>query len=173
MLTRIETLFFCILPVMLVVISVTTSAETGQSSLTKKDIGELFSQGDLCVVKIFLQQPSNVQQIESTGVVIQTIEPNYVVILGDRLRLEKVRRLGFTMVDAIETDHRLRLFRVLIHNIDEFLRLHAIAADVWPDHLPVDAKFPLYVRGRAYDSEFKWAKEAGLNMERCHNDNCD
>jgi hypothetical protein len=164
-------IFLCILPVMFM--SVTASAETGQPPLTKKDIGELYSHGDLGVAKIFLQQSSDVQQIESTGVVIQTREPNYVVILGDRQRLEKVRAMGFSMEDSIEADHKLRQFRVLIHNIDEFLRLRTIAADVWPDHWPTNTKPPVYVRGRAYDSEFKWAKEAGLDMERCHSDGCD
>jgi hypothetical protein len=171
---RVEAFFFCIfLLVMLRDMPGITSADGGRPALTKKDIVELFSKGDLGIEKIFLSQVSDIQQIESTGVVIQTIEPNYVVILGDRHRLEEVRRLGFAMVDAIETDHKLRLFRVLIHNIDDFLRLRAIAADVWPDHLPVDSKFPLCVRGRAYDSEFKWAKEAGLNMELCHTNNCE
>jgi hypothetical protein len=163
-------IFICILQLML---TMTIKAENKQPSLSKKDIGELFSRGELGFAKIFLKQPGDLQQIESTGVVIQTKELGYVVILGDHQRLEKVRTMGFSMENPIETDHKLRQFRVLIHNLDEFLRLRAIAADVWPDHWSTDTKFPVYVRGRAYDSEFKWAKETGLDIELCHSQNCD
>ena len=151
-------------------LEMSASAETELPPLTEKDMGKLFSRGDLNVVKIFLQHPGEVAQLESTGVIIQTIEPDYVVIVGDSQRIERVRRMGFTLVEPVEEDHKLRRFRVLIHSMEAFLRLRAIACDVWPDYKPF---FPFYVHGRAYDSDFKWASEAGLEMERCQNDRCD
>lgn len=170
MLNRGKVLFCCILTIVLTFISMSVSAETELPPLTKKDLGELFSRGDLNVVKIFLQHPGDVPQIESTGVVIHTIEPDYVVIRGDSQRIEKVRRMGFTLVEPVEKDHKTRRFRVLIDNREELLRLRAIACDVWPD---LYKQFPFYVHGLAYDSDFKWASEAGLDMERCHSDSCD
>ncbi|OQY47204.1 MAG: hypothetical protein B6247_26895 [Candidatus Parabeggiatoa sp. nov. 2] len=104
----------CIMTIVLTFISLSVSAETELPPLTKKYLGKLFSRGDLNVVKIFLQHPGEVAQIESTGVVIQTIEPDYVVIVGDSQRIEKVRRMGFTLVEPVEKDHKIRPFRVLI-----------------------------------------------------------
>mgnify|MGYP003571930292 CR=1 FL=1 len=155
-------------------LEMSASAETELPPLTEKDMGKLFSRGDLNVVKIFLQHPGEVAQLESTGVIIQTIEPDYVVIVGDSQRIERVRRMGFTLVEPVEEDHKLRRFRVLIDSVEAFLRLRAIVCDVWPDQRLADKQFfPLYVHGRAYDSDFKWAKEAGLELERCQNDRCD
>jgi len=156
--------------IVLTFISLSVSAETELPPLTKKDMGELFSRGDFYAVKIFLQHPGEVAQIESTGVIIHTREPDYVVIRGDSQRIEKVRRMGFTLVAPVEKDHKIRPFRVLISSEEELLSLYAIANDVWPDQRLVFNQFPLYVYGRTYDCDFKLASEAGLDMERCHGD---
>ena len=136
-------------------------------ALNKEDVGKLFSTRQLYIGKIFLSNPGDLQQIESTGVIVQTREPDYVVILGDRERADKLRSMGFSLQEPVETDHKRRKFRALIRNVGELKRLHTIVSDVWPDHWPEDTKFPLHVSGRAYDSEFKWAREAGLNIELC------
>ena len=170
MLNRGKVLFCGLMTIVLTFISLSVSAETELPPLTKRYLGELFSRGDLNVVKIFLQHPGEVAQIESTGVIIQTIEPDYVVIQGDSQRIEKVRRMGFTLVDPVEKDHKIRRFRVLINSEEELFRLYAIANDVWPDRRLDFNQFPLYVYGRTYDCDFKWAEEAGLELERCHGD---
>ena len=138
MLNRGKVLFCGLMTIVLTFISLSVSAETELPPLTKRYLGELFSRGDLNVVKIFLQHPGEVAQLESTGVIIQTIEPDYVVIVGDSQRIEKVRRMGFTLVEPVETDNKRRRFRILINSAEELFRLRAIACDVWPDQRVIE-----------------------------------
>ena len=171
--TRKNYIFFSIFLASLMATSVAIGNEINQKALTKKDIGELIARDALKAGKILVRQPSDIRKIESTGVVIETQEPDYVVIRGDRERFEKLRAMGFSLEPPVEADYRIRLFRAWVRNKEELFRLRAIVADPWPDHIPADIKFPRYIRGQAYDSDFKRAKEAGLNIQRCNNDNCE
>lgn len=154
-----------------IVISSQTSGEEACKSLPKKKhLSESFSRGELIIKKVLLRHANDLPQIESTGVSIQTREHGYIIVLANRKQLADIHLLGVTMLDPIESDHKIRNIRVLLHNIDELACLRLLISDVWLEHWPGEIQLPVYIKGRAYDNEIEWTKESGIEIQRCEID---
>jgi hypothetical protein len=141
--------------------------ESADGPLTKKKIGELFARGEVAWQKIILREPTDLLQIESTGVVVDTRERDYVLIVGDRVRIAKIRAMGFELQEPAEKDYKRRVFRIWIRTKGDYLRLREVVSDVLPT-----SNFPAFVGGLASDAELKWASEAGMAIERCESFKC-
>ena len=88
--------------------------------------------------------------IKKTDAVILTQEPNYVVIVGNEEKIEKVISLGFDLHEPQEWDIQKRSIKVWINNREDLEFLRKIASDVFPGTIPG------YFYAGAYDAEIEW-----------------
>lgn len=110
----------------------------------------------------------DIPSIRSTGVVLVTVEPRYVLVEGDAPRLARLRELGFVLNTPHEADYVRRPFRVWVRDKEGYVRLRGLIDDVFPFR----GKFPAYIHGRSFDSGLQWARDAGFQIEICKTNDC-
>jgi hypothetical protein len=135
------------------------------SPLTKAEMEALAARGALIVRRIDVQPPLDAKdraRIVDTGVILWTEEPAYLIVAGDAPRVTALAKLGLALREPAEADFKLRHVRVQVSNRNEYETLRGLLSDVMPA-----VTFPGGVRGRAYDYQLTWARDAGFVFELC------
>ena len=134
--------------------------------LSIDELEDLYERGEIQAFTVRIHAPQDIPRLRATGVIIETKELKYVVVLGDQKRVNAVRSLGFTLRESVENDHKRRRIRVWIDTKEQLEELHRIASDVWP------ANVPSYVYGQAFDFEIELLRQYGYRVENCGNKPC-
>lgn len=125
-----------------------------------KDLEVLISTGKGHILTVLISNPRDISMIASTGVIVMTQEPDYVVIIGDEKRIDTIKSLGFTLREPVEADHKLRAIKIWLSNKEQFEQVLQVASDVWPV-----GDIPGYVYGQAFDYQIKLFKDKGYKVE--------
>ena len=115
------------------------------------------------VLTIQIITKTDVSRIRHTGAMIMTEEPDYVVALGDKKRIDAVKQLGLVFREPKEADLKLRFFSVWITTKEQLQLLIDNATDVFPPAPP-----PSYVSGRIYDMEVQFLRDLGFEVKILH-----
>ena len=119
------------------------------------------------VLTIQITTKTDVSRIRHTGAMIMTEEPDYVVALGDKKRIDAVKQLGLVFREPKEADHKLRFFSVWITTKEQLQLLINNVTDVFPPSSP-----PSYVRGRIRDMDVQFLRDLGIEVEVCEPNKC-
>src|SRR3954468_7815156 len=120
-------------------------AATNVHTLTNRDLSALSQAGKLERWRVELRDPTNdVARIESTGVVIRTLEKDYAVVAGDRPRIDRLRALGFTTISPREADYKKRKIRVWVTSKESYLKLLDNVSDLFPERAS-EQHWPAYI----------------------------
>lgn len=141
------------------------------SRLTREQYLALAASGRLVAARIDLPSQLDLERIASTGVVVRTLEPTYVIVSGDRARIDAVEALGFVLRTPSESDFKRRWVRVWVADRESYVRLESFLSPAIPES-PVPS-LPGLVHGFMSDLGITWAREAGFVVTLCRSEDFD
>lgn len=128
-----------------------------------ENLEDLISAGKLIVLKIPIEESSDISTIRQTGTIIMTREPDYVIIIGDQNQIDAIKALGFSLIHPSENDHKLRAVKIWVSDKEQIRELRKILSDLWPV-----GDIPGYVYGGAFDFQIEWLQGKGYTVELRH-----
>ena len=143
-----------------------TCAAAQSVRITPSGLQSLSAQGDLQWVRTSATAQEQVA-VAKVGAIVWTREPDYLIVVGDASMINALRTMGLLLEKPSQEHFKIRPFRVPISTKSDYQRLRTLISDVFPAN-----QFPTTVRGRAYDAELAWAREAGFAVELCHTPDC-
>ena len=110
---------------------------------------------------VSINDVNDVSIIRTAGVVIQTQEPDYVLIGGDKKRIDIVRGLGFSLRNPVPEDYKRRVVKVWIHEKERGQRAYRILLSSSPFRTD---NVPNFMYGAGNDSEIEWLRQEGYDV---------
>lgn len=69
----------------------------GAPRISKTEMEALAQRGELLTARVEVQRSSDLRRIADCGIVLYTNEPTYVIVAGDRARIDAVKKLGLSV----------------------------------------------------------------------------
>lgn len=128
-------------------------------SISLRDAELLMKTGKIQFQTVPIGPEDDISTVRQAGGIIVTYEPTYVVVMGDRRRMDALRSLGLRPREPVERDYKLRAIDIWIDDAARIPEIQRIIADLWPVEI-----VPGYLHGRALDYQIERLRDEGYEV---------
>lgn len=128
-------------------------------SISLRDAELLMKTGKIQFRTVPVGSEDDISTVRQAGGIIVTYEPTYVVVMGDRRRIDALRSLGLRPREPVERDYKLRAIDIWIDDAARIPEMQRIIADLWPVEI-----VPGYLHGRALDYQIEQLRDEGYEV---------